>query len=232
MKKEKKQEVIIPYFCVDTNVLIDLDNYIHDHANFKLENTPLHYYEVKTLAEVLEEDMMSMREGKVHLLVSQTVMDELIKNITVYEGKALRAKQRFQVETFKESGDQSRKFKSIYYLLRGNNKFFPNIVGDLFGNENNNDCKIITSAIVSNMPVLTSNINHFAGDDGSVEQEIKDRLDVWAQNDVIKRSFDTNHDNYSAYSISRFLHDFFPEKYNNMKDLVTNAKRVPCNIEK
>lgn len=211
--KEKRQIK----FEVDTNILIDLNKYLYSQEEFKSEciPNPKKYCEIKALAELLEEDLDKDRDREIFLTIPQTVINELAKGVEKYSGEAFRMIRKFDIQTTCESGKEEELFRNIYSLLRGRNQYMPQFSEDLFDYDDRNDCKIIVSSIIENQPVLTSNIIHFAGYDGEVERKILERVEAYAKTPYVQRNYDLNCDKYSAYSISRFLQEFFPDKYEN-----------------
>lgn len=213
-------------FEVDTNILIDLNKYLHSHEEFKLEciPNPKKYCEIKALAEVLNEDL-NKKDREIFLSVPQTVVEELDKGVKKYSGEAFRIIREFEIITTCETGNKKELFSQIYSLLRGRNRYMPQFSEDLFDYDDRNDCKIIVSSIVENQPVLTSNINHFAGFDGEIERKILKRVGAYAKTPYVQRNYGLNCDKYSAYSISRFLQEFFPDKYKNFMTEYAQMKK-------
>lgn len=221
--KEKRQI----NFEVDTNILIDLNKYLYSPEKFKSEfiSSPKKYCEIKALEEILKEDLDKGRDREIFLTIPQTVVEELDKGVEKYSGEAFRIIREFDILTTRESGKKEELFSQIYSLLRGRNRFMQQFSEDLFGYDDRNDCKIIVSSIVQNQPVLTSNINHFAGFDGGIEQKILERVGVYAKTPYVQKNYDLNCDKYSAYSISRFLQEFFPDKYKKVMTEYAQIKR-------
>lgn len=212
-------------FEVDTNILIDLNKYLSSPEKFKFECSPKKFCEIKALAEILEEDLDKGRDREIFLSIPQTVVEELDRGVVKYSGEAFRMIRKFDILTTRETGEKEELFSQIYSLLRGRNRYMPQFSEDLFGYDDRNDCKIIVSAIVQNQPVLTSNINHFAGFNGEIERKILERVGTYAKTPYVQRNYGLNCGKYSAYSISRFLKAFFPDKYENFMTEYAQMKK-------
>ena len=79
---------------------------------------------------------------------------------------------------------------------------------------------------MKNIPVLTSNIKHFAGENNIIENEILDRLDTCSKDSYVQKNFDLKFDNYRAYLISGFLKEYYPEKYDDFVKDLKNMRNV------
>ena len=130
-----------------------------------------------------------------------------------FGGEIFNIVRRYDITLASEMEKDKSEFKLLHWLLRGTNMNYPQFNVDLFDDENDNDCKIICSAIMKNLPILTSNIKHFAGENNSIQNEILNRLDVCSNNSYVKKNFDLQYDKYKTYSISSFLEEFYPDKY-------------------
>ena len=199
-------------FMVDTNILIDLNKYLRSPTQYAMVTNPKHFCEIKALASLLDEDLNKGRDREINFCVPERVLKELLKGFSTYGGEVFNMLRRFDIGTTADMEKNGKLFRLIYTLLRGNNPYYNQFQKDLFEYENN-DCIIITSAIIENFPVLTSNIKHFAGENNIIENEILERLETCSKNSYVKKNFDLKFDNYQAYSISTFLKDYFPDKY-------------------
>lgn len=200
-------------FMVDTNILIDLHNYNKSPTEFCNSTNEKHFCEIKALANLLDEDMNKGRDSEIKLIIPQRVMGELMSGFSSFGGEIFNIVRRYDITLASEMEKDKSEFKLLHWLLRGTNMNYPQFNVDLFDDENDNDCKIICSAIMRNLPILTSNIKHFAGENNSIQNEILNRLDVCSNNNYVKKNFDLQYDKYKAYSISSFLEELYPDKY-------------------
>lgn len=212
-------------FMLDTNILIDLNKYLKSSTQYAMVTNPKHFCEIKALANLLDEDLNKGRDREINFSVPERVLNELLSGFSSYGGEVFHMLRRFDIATMADMEKNGKIFRLIYTLLRGSNIYYPQFQKDLF-EEENNDCIIITSSIMKNIPVLTSNIKHFAGENNIIENDILDRLDTCSQNSYVKKNFDLKFDNYRAYSISGFLKEYYPEKYDDFVKDLKNMRNV------
>lgn len=212
-------------FMLDTNILIDLNKYLKSSTQYAMVTNPKHFCEIKALANLLDEDLNKGRDREIHFSVPERVLNELLSGFSSYGGEVFHMLRRFDIATMADMEKNGKIFRLIYTLLRGSNIYYPQFQKDLF-EEENNDCIIITSSIMKNIPVLTSNIKHFAGENNIIENEILDRLDICSQDSYVKKNFDLKFDNYRAYSISSFLNEYYPDKYDDFVNDLKNMRNV------
>lgn len=201
-------------FMLDTNILIDLNKYLKSPTQYEMVTNPKHFCEIKALANLLDEDLNKGRDRELFFSVPDRVLKELMSGYITYGGEVFQMLRRFDISTTVEMEKDAKEFRLIYSLLRGKNEYYPRFQEDLFENENN-DCKIITFSIMKNMPVLTSNIKHFVGENNIIQNQVFERLDACSKDSYVKKNFDLKFDNYKAYSISTFLKDYYPDRYND-----------------
>lgn len=212
-------------FILDTNILIDLNEYLKSPTQYAMVTNPKHFCEIKALANLLDEDLNKGRDRELFFSVPDRVLKELMSGYTTYGGEVFQMLRRFDISTTVEMEKDAKEFRLIYSLLRGKNDNYPLFQEDLFENENN-DCKIITLSIMKNMPVLTSNIKHFVGEYNIIQNQIFERLDACSKDSYVQKNFDLKFDNYKAYSISTFLKDYYPDRYNDFVKDLKNMRNV------
>lgn len=212
-------------FILDTNILIDLNEYLKSPTQYAMVTNPKHFCEIKALANLLDEDLNKGRDRELFFSVPDRVLKELMSGYTTYGGEVFQMLRRFDISTTVEMEKDAKEFRLIYSLLRGKNDNYPLFQEDLFENENN-DCKIITLSIMKNMPVLTSNIKHFVGEYNIIQNQIFERLDACSKDSYVQKNFDLKFDNYRAYSISGFLKEYYPEKYDDFVKDLKNMRNV------
>lgn len=210
-------------FMLDTNILIDLNEYLKSPTQYEMVTNPKHFCEIKALANLLDEDLNKGRDRELLFSVPNRVLKELMSGYTTYGGEVFQMLRRFDISTTVEMEKDAKEFRLIYLLLRGKNNNYPLFQEDLFGNENN-DCKIITLSIMKNMPVLTSNIKHFVGENNIIQNQIFERLDACSKDSYVQKNFDLKYDKYGAYSISTFLEEYFPDRYEELIDDIKHMK--------
>lgn len=212
-------------FMLDTNILIDLNEYLKSPTQYAMVTNPKHFCEIKALANLLDEDLNKGRDREINFSVPERVLNELLSGVSSYGGEVFHMLRRFDIATMADMEKNGKIFRLIYTLLRGSNIYYPQFQKDLF-EEENNDCIIVTSSIMKNIPVLTSNIKHFAGENNIIENEILDRLDTCSKDSYVQKNFDLKFDNYRAYSISGFLKEDYPEKYDDFVKDLKNMRNV------
>ena len=210
-------------FMLDTNILIDLNKYLKSSTQYAMVTNPKHFCEIKALANLLDEDLNKGRDREINFSVPERVLNELLSGVSSYGGEVFHMLRRFDIATMADMEKNGKIFRLIYTLLRGSNIYYPQFQKDLF-EEENNDCIIVTSSIMKNIPVLTSNIKHFAGENNIIENEILDRLDTCSKDSYVQKNFDLKYDKYGAYSISTFLEEYFPDRYEELVDDIKHMK--------
>lgn len=131
MKQQPKRNI---RFMLDTNVLIDLEEFSSSEQDYKekFKSNLKHFFEIKTLDEVLCEDMDKGRDSEIFLSIPSVVADELLKGYSTYSGKACKMLRKFEINATRDSGVSKELSRNIYFLLQGKNRFCPQFSDNLF----------------------------------------------------------------------------------------------------
>lgn len=210
-------------FILDTNILIDLNKYLKSPTQYAMVINPKHFCEIKAFAKLLENDLNKGRDRELFFSVPQKVLDELMDGYVKYDGDVFKMIRIFDIDTTAEMEKDGKMFRLLYSLLQGRNRFFEQFTENLFDDEKD-DCKIVVTAVMENKPVLTSNIKHFAGENNCIQNQIFERLDACSKSSYVQNNFDLKYDKYGAYSISTFLEEYFPDRYEELVEDIKHMK--------
>lgn len=73
-------------FMLDTNILIDLNEYLKSPTQYAMVTNPKHFCEIKALANLLDEDLNKGRDREINFSVPERVLNELLSGVSSYGG--------------------------------------------------------------------------------------------------------------------------------------------------
>lgn len=210
---------------LDTNVISDLVMLVTDEQAYRKElvNNPTRAASIMVLQEIIVEELDKNAHRGFLPIIALTTSNELVAGINKQGqaesglkrdilSKLAMLNRRYDMDILNAKGDPQ--YGYVFDCLR--------YVSTFSDEENLQDLRIMATAAVKNLPVITEDA-HFFGENGEVREEIADKLKIYQEKAKRKR-IKVDVDQAKPYSTYEFIREFFPEKIDDIKKIM---KEIP-----
>lgn len=221
--------------ALDTNVissLLEYDKYLRNEVSSKNSNLE-DRFGIKYLYRVINEDS-NKRIKDLNIFYTQEVFYEIFERRPQgIDPKIVNFVKRMDINpsSFIPGPLLDKDLECYNFfnsLLKGKVSYYSQFDFDLF-EFNSPDRRALAEAAMEGAIFITLNKKHFIGENNSVKEEIKARLE--RANNHSKNRFKVECKNSTPMTPSEFLEVFYPKSYDEMKENIKNYKGCPLNKE-